>query len=137
LAQTETLLRVRYEETDQTGSVYHANYFRYFEVGRVEFLRRRGFSYREFERRGFRLPVVEARARFRAPARFDDLLAVRCDIARLRMTRIDLSYFICAREREDQVLAEGETVLACVGSDGRPVRLPDDLRAALTRGETS
>src|SRR5579862_7928745 len=70
LVRAEAHVRVRYEETDQTGVVYHANYFRYFEVGRVELLRVRGVRYRDLETSGFRLPVVEARASYRSPARF-------------------------------------------------------------------
>lgn len=122
---------MRYEETDQTGAVYHSNYFRYFEVGRVELLRVRGVAYRELEARGFRLPVVEARASYRAPARFDDALKVHCEVARLRPTRIDLRYTISPSTDPGRILAHGETVLACLGPDGRPCRLPDEVRAAL------
>jgi acyl-CoA thioester hydrolase len=118
---------VRYEETDAMGVVYHANDLRYFEVGRVELLRALGVSYRGLEERGHRLAVVEARAAFRAPARFDDLIAVRCFVGRLRSTRIDLRYEL---RRDGRLLCEGETVLACLDREGRPSRLPDEVRAA-------
>jgi len=123
-------VRVRYEETDALGVVHHSNYLRYFEVARVELLRALGVDYRALEARGRRLAVVEARAAFRAPARFDDVLAVRCMVRRVRPARIDLGYEVT---REGRVLCEGETVLASLDADGRPARLPDEVRAALER----
>ncbi len=125
---TVAALRVRYEETDAMGVVYHANYLRYFEVARVELLRERGVSYAEMERRGYRLAVVEVHAEYRAPARFDDDLRVSCRVERVRSTRIDLGYEVKAGER---LLCTGTTVLACIGPDGRPARLPGDVSGAL------
>lgn len=127
-ASHEVRLRVRYEETDAMGVVYHANYLRYFEVGRVELLRALGVGYRDLETRGHRLAVVEARATYRMPARFDDLLAVRCSVGRIRPTRVDLRYEIA---REGRLVCEGETVLACLDATGHPSRMPDELRRAL------
>ena len=121
-------IRVRYEETDAMGVVYHANYLRYFEVGRVELLRSLGISYRDLEARGARLAVVETRMRFRAPARFDDLLVVRCRLGRLRAARVELSYEVL-RSPEER-LVSGETVLASLDVTGRPCRLPEALRSA-------
>jgi len=74
----EVTIRVRYAETDQMGVVYHANHFIWFEVGRVEFLRQLGFSYREMEEKdGCCIAVVDARCRYKAPARYDDEITVR------------------------------------------------------------
>jgi acyl-CoA thioester hydrolase len=114
------------------GVVYHANYLRYFEVGRVEMLRARNVSYRALEERGVRLAVVDASSRFHSPARFDDLLAIECRVERVRATRIDLAYSV-TREDDGQprLLAQGVTVLACLDAAGKPRRLPDDLKAAL------
>lgn len=124
----EASVRVRYEETDAMGVVHHANYLRYFEVGRVELLRSLGVGYRDMEARGHRLAVVEARAAYRAPARFDDLLVVRSWVHRLRPTRIDLRYELT---RDGRTVCEGETVLACLDAAGRPTRLPEEVRTAL------
>ncbi|MBI3725555.1 acyl-CoA thioesterase [bacterium] len=130
--RSEAVVRVRYGETDARGVVYHANFFRYFEVGRVELLRSRGISYRQLEASGIRLAVVEARASYDAPARFDALITVGCEVGRLRAARIDLRYDVTARtDGEPRRLALGETVLACLGSDGVPCRLPASVRAAL------
>jgi len=130
----ESHVRVRYEETDIMGVVYHANYLRYFEVGRVELLRARGVIYRDLEARGFRLAVVEARATFRPAARFDDLLSVRCIVDRVRPARIDLRYDV---SRDGRAICEGVTVLACLDASGRVARIPDEVRCALAGDEES
>ena len=81
----ETRLRVRYAETDQMGVVYHANYFIWFEVGRVEMLRQLGFCYRDMEAAdGCYIAVVDARCRYKAPARYDDELIVRTYLKNIR-----------------------------------------------------
>lgn len=73
----ETLIRVRYAETDQMGVVYHGNYFPFLESGRVEAIRSLGLSYAELEKMGIQMPVVELHCKFLRPARYDDLLRVR------------------------------------------------------------
>src|SRR5256714_2294077 len=84
-AVNETRIRVRYAETDQMGVVYHANYFIWFEVGRVEFMRQLGFSYREMEANdGCCIAVVDARCRYKAPARYDDEVVVRTRLKNVR-----------------------------------------------------
>src|SRR5690348_7753001 len=84
-AISETRLRVRYAETDQMGVVYHANYFVWFEVGRVEMLRQLGFSYRDMEANDrCCIAVVDARCRYKAPARYDDELIVRTYLKNVR-----------------------------------------------------
>ena len=75
---TETEVRVNYSETDQMGVVYHARYLVWMDVARCEHVRRSGISYAELERRGFRLAVGDLRIRYRQPARYDDLVRVRC-----------------------------------------------------------
>jgi acyl-CoA thioester hydrolase len=120
----ETLTRVRYQETDQMGVVYHSNYLHFFEIGRTELMRDRGFPYADLERRGLSLAVVEACCRYRAPARYDDLLRIRTLIRRIRPVRITFEYEI-RDDSDGRVLAEGHTEMACVGRDGRPKRLPE------------
>lgn len=125
-------LRVRFCETDLMGIVHHANYLVYCEAGRVDWLRRRGISYDVWTRRGVHLPVVEASLRYRRAARFDDALMVETTCMELTGATVR---FGCAIRRADEVLCEAETLLACVGDDLRPTRIPADLRTILRGGE--
>lgn len=77
---SETQIRVRYAETDQMNVVYHGNYAQYFEVGRVESIRKLGLSYKDVEASGIVMPVIEWTAKFIRPARYDDLLTVRTSV---------------------------------------------------------
>jgi acyl-CoA thioester hydrolase len=117
-------VRVRYGETDQMGIVYHAVYFAYFEVGRTEWLRARGLAYRDVEARGARLAVIEAGARYLAPARYDDVLDVRTRVADLGHASITFTYEV---RRDGRTLATGSTRLACLDESGRVRPLPDDV----------
>ena len=127
-AMVEARTRVIYGDTDQMGIVYYANYLRYFELGRSEFLRAKGGSYREMEKEGLKLPVVEAVSRYKAPAYYEDMLVVRTWVAEVRRVSLRFEYAI-VREGEDRILCEGSTVHACLGPDGRPMALPEALRA--------
>ena len=120
----ETTVRVRYAETDQMGVVYHANYLVWFEVGRVEYMRQAGLEYRDMERdEGALIAVIEVRARYKAPARYDDELVVRTTLASVRGSVIRFTYSI-RRVGEDAVLCEGETVHMVVGRDMKRRALP-------------
>jgi acyl-CoA thioester hydrolase len=114
-------VRVRYAETDRMGLLHHANYFVYFEMGRTEFLRQRGFSYREFEDSGHFLVVVDIGCKFKRPAHYDDLLTLRTTLARVTHVKIVHTYEVL---RDGLLLAEGHSTLACVDRDGRPQALP-------------
>src|SRR5258705_7347085 len=105
----ETLLRVRYAETDKMGIVYYANYLIWFELGRTEFCRARGFSYRDMEENedAF-LVVVESYARYKAAAYYDDELLVRTHITEMRKRSLRFGYEI-VRAANGQIIAEGET----------------------------
>jgi acyl-CoA thioester hydrolase len=128
-----TDVRVIYGDTDQAGIVYYANYLRYFEAGRTEFIRAKGLRYRDFQDRfGLLLPVAEARVAYRAPARYDDLLTVETTLAEASRASARFEYRIV---READLLATGHTVHACVGADGRVRRLPPELVRALAAGE--
>lgn len=120
-------MRVRYAETDQMGVVYYANYFVFFEVARADWLRAGGWSYREMEREGLSLPVVEARCAYRRPARYDDDLEVAAMGELLSPVRVQFNYEI-VREADRMVLASGHTVHAALDAAGRPRRLPDRVR---------
>jgi len=114
---SEVRLRVRYAETDQMGVVYHANYFIWFEVGRVELLRQLGFSYRDMEQNdGCFIAVVDARCRYKAPARYDDEVLVRTHLKNVRESLVHFGYEL-VRVRDSVLLAEGETTH--IVTDGR------------------
>ncbi len=105
----EVRLRVRYAETDQMGVVYHANYFIWFEVGRVELLRQLGFSYRDMEQNDqCFIAVVDARCRYKAPARYDDEVIVRTRLKNVRESLMHFGYEL-VRATDALVLAESET----------------------------
>ncbi len=129
-----TQIRVIYGDTDRMGVVYYANYLRFFEAGRNEFIRAKGMRYRDFEERHrLLLPVVEAGVSYRQPARYDDLVAVETSITEVRRASARFGYRLV---RDDGVLlATGHTVHACVDVDGRPRRMPEELLARLTAGE--
>jgi acyl-CoA thioester hydrolase len=120
----EALLRVRYAETDKMGVVYHANYLIWFEIGRTEFCRARGFSYRDMEENedAF-LVVVESYCRYKAPAYYDDVLRVRTHITELRRRSLRFGYEI-VRESDGTVIAEGETGHVVTDANGRVRSMP-------------
>ena len=133
----EARVRVRYAETDQMGVVYHANYLVWFEVGRVEFIRQMGLDYRSMEQEeGALIAVIEARARYKAPARYDDELIIRTHLSSVRGSLVRFTYTIL-RAGEDAVLCEGETVHMVVGRDMRrrpmPARYAEHFAAVLQR----
>lgn len=125
---TEATVRVRYIETDQMGVVYHSHYMVYFEIGRTEAMRQLGISYREIEERGLVLAVIETGMKFRAPARYDDVLLIRTWLRRLSHTKMHFDYEIT---RDGQLLTTGFTVLAFLDRRNgmRPVRCPEDVEA--------
>jgi acyl-CoA thioester hydrolase len=129
-AESASRVRVRYAETDQMGVAYHGNYFAWFEVGRTDLLRVLGLTYKELERDGLRLPVIEAQARFLRPAYYDDVLDIRTRVASLRGARLAFAYEV-RRDGADAPLATGSTSHAAVDLAGRPRRLPEDLRRLL------
>ncbi len=129
-----TQIRVIYGDTDQMGVVYYANYLRFFEAGRNEFLRAKGLRYREVEERlGVLLPVSEAAVAYKASARYDDLLTIETALAELRRVSARFDYRIL---RGEELVATGHTVHACVDPQGRIRRVPPELAAALSQGET-
>ncbi|WP_263379155.1 acyl-CoA thioesterase [Granulicella paludicola] len=121
----DTRVRVRYAETDQMGVVYHANYLVWFEVGRVEMMRQIGLEYREMEREeGALIAVVEATARYKAPARYDDELIIRTRIASARAAVLRFKYEVL-RVSDEALLCEGETVHLVVGRDMKRRTMPE------------
>jgi acyl-CoA thioester hydrolase len=131
-----TEIRVRYAETDQMGVVYYSNYLVWFEIGRVELLRSLGLSYSRLEtEHGCILPVVEAKCRYRASARYDDELQIETSPALLRGSVIKFAYKIYRKAdqegKERQLLAEGETVHVVCDPRMNKTQLPEQYVEAL------
>jgi len=131
-----TRYRVIYGDTDQMGIVYYANYLRWFEKGRSEFLRQIGLPYAAIEQQGFHFPVIEVNCRYTQAAHYDDIIKIETALAEIGRARLTFSYRI-ARESDDALLAAGSTIHACVSHSGRPVRMPKALLDALARARVS
>jgi acyl-CoA thioester hydrolase len=126
-------IRVIYGDTDQMGVVYYANYLRWFEAGRTEFLRAKGLSYSDFEaREKLVLPVAEAGVSYLLPARYDDLVAVETSLVLARRASARFEYAV---RRGEDLLATGFTLHACVDGGGRIRRLPEDFAERMKAGE--
>lgn len=131
----ETKLRVRYAETDQMGVVYHSNFIVWFEVGRVEMMRQLGFTYNEMEQQeGQHLAVADVRCRYKAPARYDELLLIRTHLMNVRDSLVHFGYEVL-RDEDGTLLAEGESVHLVLDRDFKRTRLsprylPAFLKAA-------
>jgi acyl-CoA thioester hydrolase len=117
-------IRVRYPEVDGMGYLHHSRFLQYFEIGRVELLRSLGHSYAELERAGVFFVVVKAEVRYKAPARYDELLTLHTRITRRTHVRIDHAYELF---RGGTLLAEGATSIACVDRDGNVRQIPQNL----------
>ena len=120
----EVGIRVRYQETDQMGVVYHANYFTWFESARIELLDQMKCPYIELEKMGFLFPVLQCEAKFIKPAKFDDRLVVRVTINKVPAARITISYEVF---HDEVLLCTGQTIHAFVDRSGRLVRPPSDF----------
>jgi len=120
----EARVRVRYVETDQMGVVYHSNYLVWFEIGRVELIRRMGLNYKQMEEEdGCGISVVDVHARYRVPARYDDELVIETRLLAARGAVIKFGYRIL-RVDDGVLLCEGETTHVCVGKDMKKRSLP-------------
>lgn len=128
-------LRVRYQETDQMGVVYHGNYLNWFEIGRTEWVRRAGIAYRDFEARGLLLPVTDVEASFRQPARYDEWVTVCTRATEMSSVRVRFESRVIAGNLTDShgasyegdeppgdVLVRGGTRHVWVNRDWKPVR---------------
>ncbi len=119
------------------GIVHHGTYISYFEVGRVEYMRRRGLNYTSWTEMGFHLPVVEAYVRYRRSVRFDELVVIETRLSELSRVKVRFDYRLLrsSSEADEETLAEGYTLLACVDRDHVPRRLPAEAEAVLTGPE--
>ena len=125
LRELDVEIRVRYQETDAMGVLHHANYITYFEIGRTELLRSTGISYKDLEDQGILMVIVKISVRYRRPAKYDDVLTLRTRTTRSSGAKIEHVYQLL---RGDEVIAEGDSTLACVDRTGKVLRVPDWLR---------
>lgn len=130
LYKADVQLRVRYSETDQMGFCYYGNYAQYFEVGRVETLRKIGVSYKKMEEEGYMLPVSSYNVNFLLPARYDDLLTISTKVVRLKGVRLFFEYEV--KNEKKQLVATAETVLVFVHKISmKPIAPPEDFVSLL------
>ena len=127
LPPTEIEFRVRYAETDQMGVVYHVNYLVWCEMGRTDFIRKRGMSYADIERSGTLLAVADLSARYHSAARYEQLIRVQTSLASIQSRAIAFNYIITNAETGTK-LVTASTSLISVDSSGRPKAMPADIR---------
>lgn len=123
-------VRVRYSETDQMGVVYHGSYIPYFEIGRVEWLRNKGVSYKSLEESGIALPIVSMTLNYKKPARYDDLLTVTTKFKSYSSVKIEFDCEI--HNEQNELLTTAQFILVFVDTQtGRPIVPPDYIKAVM------
>jgi acyl-CoA thioester hydrolase len=127
---SETTVRVNYSETDQMGVVYHARYLVWLDVARCEHLRRAGMTYRELELNGLRLAVSEVAVRYRQPARYDDVVRIRCWVRDVASRRVAFGYAV-EHADDGRLLATASTSLVALDHRMSLTRLPEPVLQAL------
>jgi acyl-CoA thioester hydrolase len=126
----EIQIRVRYGETDQMGVVYHGNYALYLEMGRIEWLRKLGISYRTMEENGIMLPVVSLNINFKKSARYDDVINVKTQLKNIPTAKIEFEYEIT--NDTGQILTTASTTLVFIDMNtNRPVKAPQYILDAI------
>ena len=126
MKKSSTQTRVRYSETDQMGVVYHGNYAQFFELGRTEWLRKLGISYKELEISGIMLPVISLSCNFIKPAKYDDVLTIQTILLKKPMVKIVFDYKIT--NQHDQLICTGNSVLAFIKTENnKPTSCPNSL----------
>lgn len=119
----KTIMRIRYNETDQMGVVYHGNYSNFLEIGRTEWLRDLGLSYKNMELEGIKLPVISLNLNYKKPAYYDDVICIKTTLVKTPTVTIEFNYEILNSEGE--ILTFGNTILAFVNmKTNRPTRCP-------------
>lgn len=121
----ETQVRVRYQETDNMGVVYYANYFIWLEVARTEYLRSAGISYRHLEEKGMYLMVAGASCQYRSPARYDDVVRIQTWIPKMKNSSLDFAHKLYIG---DTLIATAESTHVFTNKNGKPVRIPKEIR---------
>ena len=127
----EISIRVRYSETDQMGVVHHGNYPLYLEMGRTEWLRELGVSYREMEENGVMLPVISMSLNYKKSAQYDEIIKVKTQLKEEPTVKIEFDYIITNLQGE--ILVEANTVLAFIDMKTmRPIRAPKYIMDAIS-----
>jgi acyl-CoA thioester hydrolase len=121
-------LRVYYEDTDCGNVVYYANYLRFMERSRTEFLRERGIDLSDYHKRGMLFAVAEAHVYYKAPAVYNDLLEADSTVEELASASM-LFRTLIRRAGEEAVLVQGDMRVACISTAGRPMRIPEEIRS--------
>ena len=123
--EDEIEILVRYSETDQMSFVYHGNYVKYFEIGRITWLKKLGISYKKMEEEGILLPVIELSINFKKPALFDDKLILKTKLKRIPSYMIEFDFEI---KRDDKLITLGYTKLLFLNSKtNKPMRCPNNI----------
>ena len=126
LLSDEIEIRIRYGETDQMGVVYHGNYTQYLEMGRIEWLRKLGVSYKKMEQEGIMLPVLSLNLNFKKSARYDDVIKVKTQLKKIPSVRIEFDYEIT--NHKEEILTTANTVLVFVNmKTNKPMKCPQYL----------
>ena len=129
-----TQYRVIYGDTDAGGVVYNANFLRFFEIGRTEMMRSWALSYSEMEKQGMILPVTESYLRYKAPARYDDLITIATSLTELKKVSCRFNYRItCMRADREQLLVKGFTNHACINRRGKLMPFPEEIHERIAR----
>jgi len=118
----ETNVQVRYQETDQMGVVYHANYFVWFEVARTAMVKRLGISYKQMEEKGLLMPVIDVSCRYIASAKYDDDLTIRARVIAYSGLTMEVEYEVI-RKNDHELLAKGKTKHVWIDTNHRPIRM--------------
>lgn len=121
----ETDIRVRYQETDNMGVVYYANYLVWFEVARTEYLRALGILYTRIEEKGFYLMVASVSCQYKSPAKYDDLVRVQTWISEIKNSSMKFEYKLFVGEK---LIATGDSIHVFTNKSGRPVRMPEEIK---------
>ncbi len=133
---TTSLVRVRFCDTDMMGVVHHANYIKYFELSRIEYLRRRGLNYASWVALGLHLPVIAIDVKYKTPSYLDDLLHIETRLAELSRVKVGFTYRVLRSVEGDLVqIATGSCLLACVGNDHRPIRMSKEAEELILSPE--
>lgn len=125
-------VRVRYADTDKMGIVYYGTYPVYFEMGRSEYMRQKGFTYRRLEEMGYHLVVVRMEVKYYNPAQYDDNLIVKTKISEWKSRGLTFHYKIF---RDNILIVEGKTMHICTNSSKKPVLIPKELQEIMLRNE--
>ena len=120
-------IRVRYSEVDQMGALHHSRYWVYFEIGRTEMLRAQGFSYADLEKENVLFVVASCEAKFKQPARYDDVLILKTEITKAGAARLDHTYNLY-RKSDNALLCTATTTIACVDETGRITPIPENIK---------